>query len=118
MVNLKRALTVKFWSSMTTSSILLGLYSANLVRVYRGSKHKFVKKLIVLLMLYNVGVVTHQGLLGFIEKYGSNLSKIQVLGTLTAEVPAIILEYSCFNVSHWIFAFKYYQIARETSFTH
>ena len=118
MINLQRALTIKFWSSMTTSSILLAIYSANLVRVYRGSKHKFVKKLIVLLMLYNVGGLVHQGLLGFLEKYGSDLSKIQVLGTLSAESPAIILEYSCFNVSHWMFAFKYYQIARETSFTH
>ena len=119
MVNFARLVNIRFWSSMTTSSVLLVIYSANLVRVYRGSNHKFVKSMIVLLMLTNVGVIVHQGLVKELNNSAvSNPNKNPVLiGTLTAEAIAVIVECGCFNVSHWMFGFQYYQIARHTNST-
>ena len=32
------------------------------------------------------------------------------------EAIAIVIQYGCFNVSHWIFSFKYYEISRHTPY--
>ena len=47
---------------------------------------------------------------------GSYNNKVFIC-VLAAEALAIILEYVCFYVSHWMFAFQYYKIARQTPFS-
>ena len=54
--------TVRLYSFTATSTILLMIYTAILIRVIKGSMFTFVIKMIVLLMLYNIGVLAHEWL--------------------------------------------------------
>ena len=65
MINLA---AIKLYSFTVTSSILLVIYAAALIRVLKGSKFYFVIKIIVLLMLFKIGVLAHQWLLKQLHK--------------------------------------------------
>ena len=112
----------KLISYTATSIILLVIYSATLYRVLTGSKFQLVIRLIVLLMLYNIGSPAHQWLVYYYLKFlnkrtsadpnNQDYDHAKLNALLSAEFIAIIIEYGCYGVSHWMFAFQYYQIAR------
>ena len=101
----------KLISYTATSSILLVIYSVTLYRVLKGSRFQLVIRLIVLLMLYNIGSTVHQWLLKyyfvFIVKAVSkdSFDESRLIALLSVEFIAIIVEFACFNVAHWMFAF-------------
>ena len=103
----------KLISYTATSIILLVIYSATLYRVLKGSRFQLVIRLIVLLMLYNIGSTVHQWLLKYFLRF---LLKVEadppetydhasLIALLSIEFVAIIVEFACFNVAHWMFAF-------------
>ena len=112
---------IRLYSCTATASVLLVVYTLTLIRVMRGSKFKLVVKLIVLLMLYNVGVIAHQWLLKVILDMIKTKSYLHhhsiFMEVLTFEALSIILEIVCFNVSHWMYAFQYHKIVRQAPFT-
>ena len=99
--------TIKLYSFTVTSSILLVMYAATLIRVLKGSKFSFVIKMIILLMLYNIGVLAHQWLLKLLQIMFTHYTfrNDVLIGVLAAEGIAIIVEFGCYNVAHWMFAF-------------
>ena len=113
------AVQIKFYSSTATAIILLVTYSATLIRVLRGSRFQLVIRLIVILMLYNVGELAHYWLLNIIVKMSKSESynNSVMIGLLAAEGLGFIVEKVCFNVSHWMYAFQYYKIARQAPFS-
>ena len=105
---------IELYTFTATSSILLVIYTATLIRVLHGSSFTFVINLIILMMLYNIGVLAHQWLLQVLDHMLANQSfnNSVLIGVLTAEALVVMFEYISFNVAHWMFAFQYYQIAR------
>lgn len=88
------------------SSILVLIYGATLVQVLLGSRYKFVIKLLVMILFCNVFIILINWSYFVMRDDYSMLPWFSLLAVST------IGRDICFNISHWIFAFEYFSIAR------
>ena len=102
------------WFAVGTSSVLILLFAATLIKVCNGSKYDFFIKLLVLLLISNVSQILYSYSFFQLVK-GAFGDEIPFFWISMRSVSAFIL-FTCFNVSHWMFAFLYYKIARLMPF--
>jgi hypothetical protein len=88
----------------TCSAVLVAIFAITLVRVCRGSRFSFVIKLCIMLMLSNLGAIG----INYAQTLNpSSMTMIWILG-LSFGVTSVF-----FNVSHFLLADKYKEIATE-----
>ena len=105
------------WSKMNTNDysiffgcgITLVIEGVTLVRVLRGSKHRFVIKILVMLVGYNLAKLASVTVY-LCSKQISQTRKWEIIRGFDSTA------YLLFNVSHWMFASKYFTIARHTPY--
>ena len=91
--------------------IALVIESATLLRVLRGSKHRFVIKILSMLVGYNLAYLARETVyINMVKTVYFSAKKLEILFCLDAT--ALLL----FNVSHWMFAFKYFSMSRQTPY--
>ena len=82
-----------------------------LVRVIKGSKHRFVITILVMLIAANLAVLAEE--IVFINEV-----KLDNFSSKTSEIyfgldaTGLLL----FNIAHWMFAYKYFKMSRQKSF--
>jgi hypothetical protein len=100
------------------SGILILMYGTTFIKVWKGSKYSFFIKLLVLLIVSNISQIPYSysfyklNTPPYITPPYINLPYIWI--TLRSISGFFLL--ASFNVSHWIFAFLYYKIARLMTF--
>ena len=82
-----------------------------LVRVIKGSKHTFVIRILVMLMLANLAFLADETI-WINELKTSNFSGKKDAIDVTCYASGLFL----FNVAHWMFAQRYFEIARQVPF--
>jgi hypothetical protein len=95
--------------TLATSSIMIMMYLTTLIKVCRGSKYKFVIKLLILLIVSNICLLVSDWSF-YIYKTRTFVGIPWFWISLSAISSFILLV--CFNLSRWIFAFEYYSISR------
>ena len=103
------------FSSLTTlfgSGLALMILSVTLVRVIKGSKHRFVITILSMLMLANLDFLGNEIMYINILKTEASPSskKYEIVGGI--EAFGMLL----FNVGHWMFSQKYFKMARQVPF--
>ena len=93
---------------MVSSSLLILMYTKTLFSAYTGSKYKFVVRILVMLLLSNVGTLT-----GAVADYMFFLKKDYKLGYVWMLALAVALQDSMFCISHWLLAAKYKAISEK-----
>ena len=86
------------------------IQSATLVRVIQGSKHKFVIKILAMLISYNLTQLAGEGIYINAAKTDFSYKKWEIAKVFDA------LGYLLFSISHWMFAFKYYTMSRQSPY--
>ena len=100
------------WLTVAICSVLVLLYVTTLIKVCIGSKYQFVIKLLVLLIFSNIGLAFDQFGDYKFELFRRNLTGNDPIFCISIIFISGLIYNVCFNVSHWIFAFEYYSIAR------
>ena len=112
-----RASVFDLYFQTGTSSILIVIYLVVLIRALKGSGFKFVIQLCGLLLVYNLAVIArYWSLKAIIKSLDNDLSKNSIISWLVAEASALVIQWACFNLAHWFFAYQYFEIARQTPF--
>ena len=112
MGNVNTVLKIDNYSFFITHALLLLIYSATFVRVYCGSRYRFILKLIIMLWIASfTALLQHFINLG----YKNKIYSWPVYGILFYTNQTT--QYTCYNLSHWMFAFEYWSIARKTPYT-
>ena len=104
---------VDTWLPVAASGLLIMLYGATLVKACRGSKYKFVVKLLILLILSNVALILNY--LSYYWWFQTDFSNRAIVWISLLSISGFLL-IACFNLSYWMFAFEYYSIARFMPF--
>jgi len=86
---------------------LFVLYTMTIVRVIKGSKYRFLKQVIALLMISNLGVLTTVFSSIYLCRNQKSTFWTYVFWLSTGAY------YGFYGVAHWILASKYNQIASE-----
>ena len=96
------------------SLVPLTIQAATLVRVLRGSKHRFAIKILGILIGYNITNFGTEVMYRDINynAYHGYLHQREFLISVGINCTGYIL----FNVSHWMFAFKYFSLSRQIPF--
>jgi hypothetical protein len=94
------------WSTVVTSVILVALYVVALRMIRENTECKFVSKLVVLMIISNVGaalmipcnnIVVKKGELTVIPKWVLWFVLLQFIAGMMRDVS--------FNISHWVFSY-------------
>ena len=97
------------WLTLVTSSIIILMYIATLIKVCRGSKYKFVIRLLILLIVSNLCLLLSEW--SFYEYKTRTFVGVPWFWISLSAISSFTL-LVCFNISRWIFAFEYYSISR------
>ena len=95
--------------TLATSSIMILMYIATLIKVCKGSKYKFVIKLLILLIVSNICLLVSEW--SFYVYQTRTFVGVPWFWISLSAISSFIL-LVCFNLSRWIFAFEYYSISR------
>ena len=96
---------------VTLAFILIALYAATLGKVIMGSKFTFVIKLLVMMIVSNFAVIMVIAADQHLFRSSSDTS-INYNFWACVQSIFVILRDVTFNVSHWMFSFEYFSIAR------
>jgi hypothetical protein len=93
-----------------TSGLLVMAYSTILVKVYRGTKYRFVELLVWMLLFSNVMNISY---IIFISQIINEQHPLKDYPYPTsAYILSLVLRDISFNESHWIFSAKYFEISK------
>ena len=88
--------------------LALVILSVTLVRVIKGSKHRFVIRILLMLMLANLALLADEIVyINILKTEGSPSSKKLEIAAGFGGLGALL-----FNVGHWMFSQKYFKMAR------
>jgi hypothetical protein len=96
------------------SGLLVLMYAVTLIRVFSGRRFSFVVKLIVLLIFSNMAAISATSANYEFTQHDQTTKDVN-LWIYIQSVSSAIRD-TCFNVSHWMFAFEYYSISRYMPF--
>ena len=101
-------LDVADYCKLAGYGLTLAVQLATLARVLAGSRHKFVIKMLGMLITANVALISDQLVwLNMVKTFDYSNKKITIAYGFTS------LGLLLFGVSHWMFAFKYYSMSRK-----
>lgn len=86
-----------------TGLVLTAAYLLVLIRIYTGSKYKFLYLMSLMLMMSNVFAILADS---FQKPWLKDLNKLNPY--LYIQVTVGFLRDTLFNLAHWIFCFKYW----------
>ena len=91
--------------------IILVFEGETLVRVLKGTKHRFVVKILCMLIGYNLCSIAEKCMY-----ISMNKKEVYPLDMLKITISLSSLGLLLFGVSHWMFAFKYFSMSRQTPY--
>ena len=106
----ERGLQIYLWSYYITSGLLLPVLAFVLHRV-KGTKFRFITWTVTLLIISNIGALTFAGTNAVLLPKREVIIWLDILNSI-----GVLLKDGAFNEASWVFAFKYYTIARYMPF--
>jgi hypothetical protein len=103
-----------YYSGLLTSLILIPIYVSVLMKARVGSKFKFVNRIVWLMIVSNIAIIVFLGARDFYTAWEHSNVVFWCLRVMLSI--ATFLNYSTFNVAHWMFAMEYYSISRSMPF--
>ena len=103
-------LTFDDFCALFGCGLTLVIESATLVRVLRGSRHTFVVKILAILIIANMANLASETVWMNELKTGESNKKDEI------NYGFLATGYFLFNVGHWMFAEKYFSMARKAPF--
>ncbi len=105
---LDQSLNTYFRIVFVTCVILIALYAMVLFRIFKGSKYQFLYLMTVMLLVSNIFAILTDT---FQRIWLVNIERLSPY--LYLQVVCAFFRDALFNLAHWIFCFKYWQIAVE-----
>ena len=103
-----KVLGISILNELICACVLIAAYITVLVKVYRGTHFQIVTKILILLLVSNIGTV--------INTYASYFLLIKertsFMNVLLLSIGESVQD-SCFGVAHWIFAMQFYRIGTD-----
>ena len=99
------------FSILVGSGLTLVVESVTLFRVVRGSKHRFVIKILVMLIGYNLAAIAQESIsINTVRHFDFTMKKYLIYYSFESLGMALC------NMAHWMFAHKYFKISRQTEY--
>lgn len=106
----QKGLNIYLYSYYLTSGLLLPVLASVLHRV-KGTKFRFITHTVTLLIISNIGALIFAGTNASLLPYQHVVIWLDVLNSI-----GVLAKDAAFNEASWVFAFKYYTIARYMPF--